>query len=89
MTLASLKDLVDKTIDYHTRVRQALNSGKRWQPAHQVKLQAQDVYVVRRVFLDDSTGDPVAAEWTTNLTWVEVIGVLATERAKGLEVWVP
>lgn len=89
MTLAQLKTVTSATVDRYSRVGQALDAGTRWEAAHRIALKPQSVYVVRRVFCDGTVSDPVAAEWTMHLTWVEIIGTIPNEQTKGLEVWVP
>lgn len=69
-------------------IHTAVNKGTRWVRVHLVALIPGDLYVVRRVFLDGTVGQPVAARWTFEHSWLELKEPLLNEKAAGIEVWV-
>ena len=68
-------------------VKQAVESGRAWKPAHLLSINPNRVYIVRRIFIDETRSAPVAAKRQSNFSWLEVHGQLPTNNVIGLEVW--
>ncbi len=62
-----------KLIKCASLIEYAVGAGKTWKNVHRVKLELNRAYTVRRVWADNSKGNPAVATWDKN-GWTTIHG---------------